>query len=83
MPLFSSENWSGAGAASVVGILVAGGLLAFAVDRYAERLSDANLAQFMNRNEVAAADSVPIPTRNGRTGCRQSKKVLPSVAPLD
>ncbi|WP_426443041.1 hypothetical protein [Bradyrhizobium genosp. P] len=80
MSLFSSENWSGAGAASVAGILVVGASLGFAVVHYAEWSSAANL----NQAEVAAVTSTPMPLNKRRTDCPQGKKVLPTVvSPLD
>ncbi|MCP1969686.1 hypothetical protein [Bradyrhizobium elkanii] len=80
MPLFSSENWSGKVATSVTGFLIVA--VALAGVRYVEWSSDASLAQFMKRAELAANVSTPL--HAGRTGCPQGNKVLPStLSPLD
>ncbi|MFB9264495.1 hypothetical protein ACFFWD_15155 [Bradyrhizobium erythrophlei] len=83
MPLFSSENWCGTGATLVVWIFIVVAL-AFAVVGYVEWSSDASLAQFTSRTEVAVAASTPILPLKGRTGCPQGNKVSPStLSPLD
>ena len=84
MPLFSSESVSGTAALSVAGVFVIA-VLVPAIVGYVEWSSDANLAQFMGlKTEVAAATSGPVLPLQGRTGCPQGNKMLPStLAPLD
>ncbi|MCC8939335.1 hypothetical protein H8A99_23380 [Bradyrhizobium sp. Arg68] len=83
MPFFSSQSWSGTAATSVLGILVVVALV-FAVVRYVEWSSDANLAAFASQTDVAAAVATPILPLNGRTGCGQGNKSLPALSlPLE
>lgn len=72
MPLISGENWPGI-AAPIIGIFIVLGL-SFGTVRYVEWSSDANLARFTSRTEVAEAASVPILPLRGRTGCAQGSK---------
>jgi hypothetical protein len=79
MPLFSSENWRGAGATIVVELLIVV-VLGFAVVRYVEWSSDVNLAEFMSATETSAHDSTPVQSLKGRTGCDRDKKLRPAAA---
>jgi hypothetical protein len=79
MPLFSSQNWRGVGATVVVELLIVV-VLAFAVVRYVEWSSDANLAEFMSATETSAPDSTPVQSPKGRTGCDREKKLRPAAA---
>ncbi|MCC8960284.1 hypothetical protein H8B02_44860 [Bradyrhizobium sp. Pear77] len=82
MSLFSSESWSGTATASVLGILIVVALV-FALVRYLEWSSNANLTEFISRAEVAAAASTPILPLNGPTACQHGRKSPALSVPIE
>ncbi|WP_431015531.1 hypothetical protein [Bradyrhizobium pachyrhizi] len=83
MSLFSSESWPATASASVLGTLIVVAVI-FAAVRYVEWSSDANLARFSNRTEVAEAALISILPPKGRTGCEQGNKSPPTLSlPLE
>ncbi|MGY4573428.1 hypothetical protein [Bradyrhizobium sp. USDA 3256] len=83
MSLFSGESWSATASASMLGTFIVVAVV-FAAVRYVEWSSDANLARFSNRTEVADAASISILPLKGRTGCEQGGKSSPALAlPLE
>ena len=84
MPLFNQIQWRGTGTIVVVGLFT---LLAltFAVVSYVEWSSNVAVAAFTSATESSASDpnhssevAAEIQSPNGRTGCPQGKRSLPT-----
>jgi hypothetical protein len=84
MPSFSTQfGWRKTGTTVAVELLTVVSL-GFAVVGYVEWSSDAAVADFMRAASASDLDhsnvsSAPVQSRNGRTGCPQGKRKLPTT----